>query len=268
MSSSHKPSWQLPIGVSRATWDYLQSEHIATEYDSYFADSALMRLDIDILRQHLPNASSRPAPIVADLGCGTGRVSRQLLPLGYEMLNVDLSEAMLREVVAQCPPKFQSRNRCQLANLVEIDRELSPQSLDMAVCLFSSIGMIRGWKNRQRFLLGVHRALRPQAKFFVHVHNRYRSLLDPGGPRWLVQSYMSSLLVREAEFGDRIYAYRRLPSMFLHIFSSREIRTGLQRAGFKNIRLMPINFTGTALLKRRLASGVLAGGYFAIGEVA
>ena len=41
--------WQLPPGVSRGVWDYTESAHIATEYDQYFADHAMMQLDRDIV---------------------------------------------------------------------------------------------------------------------------------------------------------------------------------------------------------------------------
>lgn len=275
MSGKPLPSWQLPTGVSRATWDYLQSEHIAGEYDEYFADSALMRLDMQVLRQRLPavdvtvdSAVEPPRPcVIADLGCGTGRVARELLPLGYHMVNVDLSPAMLREVEAKTPVEYRQRSRCVSANLVEIDQVLEPASLDWAVCLFSSLGMIRGRQHRRRFLTGVHRALKPGGTFFVHVHNRYRSLLDPGGPSWLARSWLNSRWDRSTEFGDRIYSYRRLPKMFLHIYSRRELRQDLHFAGLRNITVQPIDATGARLLPPSwLAQPIRAGGYFAFAN--
>lgn len=90
-SASKKPNWQLPEGVSRGTWDYICSEHIATEYDNYFADSPLMRLDIEVVRRHLPPMlSAESPPQIADLGCGTARVARALLPLGYRPMALTL----------------------------------------------------------------------------------------------------------------------------------------------------------------------------------
>lgn len=271
MSGKPLPSWQLPTGVSRATWDYLQSEHIAGEYDEYFADSALMRLDMQVLRQRLPpvDLAAEPAQpcVIADLGCGTGRVARELLPLGYHMVNVDLSPAMLREVEAKTPAEFRQRNRCISANLVEIDQVLEPESLNWAVCLFSSLGMIRGRQHRRRFLTGVHQSLKPGGTFLVHVHNRYRSLLDPGGPNWLARSWLTSRWDRNTEFGDRIYSYRRLPKMFLHIYSRRELRQDLRFAGLRNITVQPIDATGSKLLPPSwLAQPIRAGGYFAFAH--
>ena len=128
LSLKHLPGWKLPDGVSRATWDYLQSEHIASEYDSYFADSALMRLDMQLLRARLPAVGPADEIVVADLGCGTGRVARELLPLGFHLLNIDLSPAMLREVEAKIPREYRTRSRCVSANLVELASVLEPAS--------------------------------------------------------------------------------------------------------------------------------------------
>ncbi len=267
MSGRPLPTWKLPVGVSRATWDYLQSEHIATEYDSYFADSALMRLDMQILRERLPPMETTQPCVIADLGCGTGRVARELLLLGYHLINVDLSPAMLREVEAKTPSEYRARSRCLSANLVELDTVLEAASLDWAVCLFSSLGMIRGRPHRRRFLSGVRQALRPGGTFFVHVHNRYRSLFDPSGPSWLLRSWLASRWNGQSEFGDRVYSYRRLPQMFLHIYSRRELHNDLRAAGLVNISIRPIDPTGSTLLVPSwITDNFRAGGFFAFAQ--
>ena len=221
-----------------------------------------MRLDLAFIRQHLPAVSAdRPPPIVADLGCGTGRVSRHLSPLGYHLVNVDLSNHMLAELVRQSAHPQQ--NCCIQANLVELEC-LQPKSLDAAVCLFSSIGMIRGRRNRRKFLASLRLALKPQAQLILHAHNRYHSLWDPKGPAWLLGSKWKSLVDRDWEFGDRVYPYRGLPAMFLHIFSRGELRQDLQAAGFQSPHFYPLNLTGDSLLQNQWLSWLRAGGYFVI----
>ena len=256
--------WKLPRGVSRGTWDYLQSPGIADEYDRYFADSALMRLDQQFILPYLPPlADATSPPRIADLGCGTGRISRLLSPLGYRMLNVDLSPAMIGQLQQQC--QHPQLNECVLANLVELDF-LEPGSLAMAVCLFSSIGMIRGRSHRRRFLQGTHRGLAAGAPLILHVHNRYHSLWHPSGPSWLVTTWLRSRLGGNWEYGDRVYVYRGLPAMFLHIYSRRELRQDLLAAGFRSIELFPINVPGDALLPDRWPNSLRAGGYFAVAR--
>ncbi|QDV21740.1 class I SAM-dependent DNA methyltransferase [Aureliella helgolandensis] len=265
MRTPQKPSWQLPTGVSRGTWDYLQSPQIAQQYDAYFSDSALMQLDLQVLQQYLPPVTPPHAPTVADFGCGTGRVALQLLPLGYRLLNIDLSQAMLREVEAKIPVSYQHMAQSMQANLVDVGRVVPPESIDMGVCLFSSLGMIRGRKHRQQFLKGAFDSLAPSGSLLVHVHNRYHSLLDPGGSSWLLKSWWSSVRKRESEFGDRVYAYRGLPAMFLHIYSKRELLKDLRIAGFQRTTLLPISPAGDKLLPRSpLVLGVRTGGFFAV----
>ena len=261
-----QPSWRLPKGVSRGTWDYVQSPHIASDYDQYFATHPLMKLDLEFIQPYLPvqqpvEHSAATPPLIADLGCGTGRVSRAIAHRGYRLLNIDLSPHMLRELSRQSEQPNQQLN--VLANLAELSC-LRPQTLDMAVCLFSSLGMIRGHQHRLRCLQSLKAALKPKAPFILHAHNRYHSLWDPSGPAWLLNTRWKSLFDKNWEFGDRVYAYRGLPSMFLHIFSRGELRRLLLAAGFENLTFHPINLTGDGLLPETWSSPLRAGGYFVV----
>lgn len=257
MSEDSRAAWQLPPGVSRGTWDYLNNRSIATDYDSYFAEHPLLRLDLQVLGENLPSEANS---LVADFGCGTARVARALAPLGYRVLNVDLSRHML-EAAASVP---NDRTAAVHANLVQLEW-LRDACLDAAVCLFSSIGMIRGNANRLQFLKHAHRALKPNSKLMLHVHNRYHSLFDPHGKTWLLTSWLRSLRDREYEFGDRTYHYRGLPAMYLHIFSYREIRRLLIDSGFNKLQFLPINCTASELLPATTKLSTLrAGGFFVI----
>lgn len=254
----------MPPGVSRGTWDYLNSPSIAVDYDQYFNDHPLLKLDLEVCRKFLPPIVDTP-PIVADFGCGTARVARTLAPLGYHILNIDLSRHMLTEAI-RSTADLHSRTSFVLGNLTQLDW-LRDNSLQAAVCLFSSIGMIRGHQNRIRFLQHVHRSLCTDAPLILHVHNRLRSLFDPGGPAWLVRTRLNSWFTRSCEYGDRVYAYRGLPAMYLHIYSRRELVKDLESVGFRNLLILPINSTSSQLLPTltRWAS-LRAGGFFAIAR--
>lgn len=259
---SGRPFWQLPAGVSRGTWDYVQSEGIAQDYDAYFADHPLLELDREFVFQNLPDNSDGSA-VVADFGCGTGRVARDLMARGYRVLNLDLSLPMLKE--AESEIRFTSAASVRV-NLAELEA-LRDQCLDMGVCLFSSLGMIRGRTHRRNFLRHVARSLKPEAPFIVHVHNRNSSWRDPGGLAWLIASAAASLRANY-EFGDRSYAYRGLPAMFLHIYSRTELLSDLRYAGFNRIRCRALNHTSDALLcKNRWFDNWRAGGYLAIAQI-
>ena len=46
-----------------------------------------------LLKKYLPSSADRP--MVLDLGCGTGQITRRLRDLGYDMTGVDSSDEML-----------------------------------------------------------------------------------------------------------------------------------------------------------------------------
>jgi SAM-dependent methyltransferase len=239
----------------------LHSPSIADDYDSYFRGHPLLKLDLEVVRRYLPVTTTEPFTL-ADFGCGTARVARAFAPLGIRVLNVDLSRHMLRQAAADSEPQ----SACVQANLVQLEW-IRDRVLDMAVCLFSSIGMIRGRVHRRKFLQQVQRSLKPEAPLILHVHNRLRSLFDPGGPGWLLSTRLKSWSNRDWEYGDRVYAYRGLPSMFLHIYSRRELIEDLTDAGFTDIEIQPINSTASDLLPPTSRfSSLRAGGFFAIAR--
>lgn len=273
--SLSKPSWQLPTGVSRGTWDYVTSQQIASEYDDYVRGNPLLDLDLEFCLRLVAElraadkpdrgCGEQPEVVVGDLGCGTGRVAEALLPLGCRMLNVDLSQAMLDQLARKIPAEYQANHECLHASLVDLDSVLQPASLDLAVCLFSSLGMIRGQQHRRRCLAGARQALKPGCKLLLHVHNRYRSLIDPGGLSWLIRTFLSSLGNSQVELGDRVYAYRGLPKMFLHIYSRRELLNDLHSAGFEHTQIYYVADKGDAILpSSTLFPGLRAGGFLAV----
>ena len=261
-----RPRWQLPQGVSRESWDYIQSDKIAQQYEDFLGEIPLFRLDTGLVQQQIePLQKCFPKqPIyVADLGCGTARVSRSLDLSLCRILNIDLSRAMLlraRELAGDDGSTFEL-----LGNLAEL-QFLRPDCLHLAVCLFSSLGMLRPRELRVRFLRQIHASLKSQGRFLVHVHNRYRSLFDPGGMTWLALGLVRHWSGR-GEVGDRIYPYRGLPRMFLHIYSRRELVADLQEAGFQKIEILPIHVSGSCLLSKSTRfTNLRAGGFFGLAE--
>jgi hypothetical protein len=72
------------------------------------------------------------------------------------------------------------------------------------------------------------------------------------------------LFTKDWEFGDRVYSYRGLPAMFLHIFSRGELRKLLVSAGYESVEITPINLTGDTVMRPRVLTPLKAGGYFAL----
>ena len=234
MIVSGTPTWKLPPGVSPGSWDYANADHIAEEYDGYFASHPLLALDQAVLDHYF-----RTPGVTLDLGCGTGRALLRLARRGFRCYGVDLSLPMLR--VLRDKVRDESLPiHCIQGNVVELDW-LSTSSVDYAICLFSTLGMVQGAENRQRLINHVHRALRPGGMFVLHVHNFWFNLFDPGGPRWLLGNLARATITRDIERGDKLYAYRRIPNMFLHVFSKAEIRRALRDGGFQIMDMVPVD---------------------------
>jgi len=212
--------------VTRGLWDYVQSDEIARQYDDYFADNRLFELDEQVLARHFT-----PPALVADLGCGTGRALVTLVRRGFTGLAIDLSEKML-DVVREKARLDNLPIECLQANMVELDG-VADASVDYAICLFSTLGMIRGRDNRRRALAHIRRILKPGGLFVVHAHNFWFNLFDPNGPWWVLRSLLRSMWIRDVERGDKFFQYRGVPNMFLHVFTRGELTAALRGAGFR-----------------------------------
>ena len=189
MACRDLPAWRLLPGVSKGLWDYVHADHIATDYDEYFAYNQLFSFDEAVLRQHF----TRPGTIL-DLGCGTGRMLACFARRGFRAVGVDLSLPMLRVVGEKAACEHLSIDRV-LANMAQLDC-FADQSVDYCISMFSTLGMVAESLNRRRVVEHVRRVLKPGGTFAVHVHNRWYNLFDPQGRRWLFTSRLACLARR------------------------------------------------------------------------
>jgi ubiquinone/menaquinone biosynthesis C-methylase UbiE len=259
-TESSRPQWQLPSGVPRGVWEYTQSDHIAAEYDAYFAENRLFEFDEQVLARHF----HRPG-LVVDLGCGTGRALVGLARRGFHGVAVDLSPHMLG-IVAEKARLEKLNIECVQANLVELDC-LADRSADYAICLFSTLGMIRGRAHRQQALDHIRRILKPGGLFVIHVHNFWYNLFDPLGRRWLVQHAMDKIRHGDMQLGDKFFPFHGIGQLFLHTFTQRELRKALRRAGFKAREWIPLDTDRQRPLRHRwFCSRFRANGWIAVCE--
>lgn len=259
------PSWQLPPGVSRGTWDYLTTSDIATQYDTFHDGHPLLTLDQALIQKHLPPIDENRTPTVIDLGCGTGRSLLPLASQGWQGTGVDLSESMLAELTRKRDELgLQGRVSTLHANIVELD-SIADSSMDLVLCMYSSIGMVRGTVHRKRVFAHVKRMLRDQGTFLIHAHNRGSWLRDPGGVRLTLSGWWRAKRDPDWELGDRFYNYRNLPSMFLHIFSAKELKRELVVSGLAIEKFYLLNRQSSDMLERPwMLPHLRAGGFIAV----
>lgn len=225
--------WQLPRGVTRGLWDYLHDAELARGYDAALAGTPLLEQDLRFAEEHFP----RPGRLI-DLGCGTGRLVLPFARRGYWVLGVDLSAEMLRVAAAKAAEAGVAAHFLR-ANLADLGA-VAGDTFDYAACLFSTLGMVMGADERRRAVAHAYRVLRPGGRFVLHVHNRWFSLWEPGGRRWLAKDMALSLLGRPG--GDRpMPAHRGVAGMALHHFTRREAVRLLRGAGFRTREVRPLS---------------------------
>ena len=258
--SSDWPSWRLPPGVTRSLWQYAQADHIAKDYDDYFAQNSLFEFDLAVLERHF----AKPGLLV-DLGCGTGRLLVPFARRGYRGLAVDLSRPML-DVVGEKAAAEQLPIDRVLANMTELGF-LRDASADYCISMFSTLGMVRGRENRRQALRHARRILKPGGKLAIHVHNRWYSLFDPQGRWWLLENWFGSHARGNQELGDKFFDYRGIPNMFLHVFTRRELFADLRSAGFRTVECIALDTQRRHALRRPWLFGRLrANGWIVICE--
>ncbi|MGL4513299.1 MAG: class I SAM-dependent methyltransferase [Lacipirellulaceae bacterium] len=234
------PDWRLPPGVPRGVWDYTQSRSVADDYDDYHAGNPLFEFEAEFLAGEFGAAPADGSGVIADLGCGSGRALVPLVRRGWRGLAVDLSQPML-DVVARKAQAEGLAIECVLANLVEMTEDLvADGAASHAICLFSTLGMVRGRENRVTALRHMRRVLRPGGRLVLHVHNFWFNLRDPGGPWWALRSRFAPRAADGDEVGDKVFPYRGVPNFFLHVFRERELRTDLAAAGLRVHRWTPL----------------------------
>jgi SAM-dependent methyltransferase len=245
--------WQYLPGTTRGLWDYVGNESIASEYDSFFARTPLFEFDQMVLQKYL-DPGQPPGKIVVDLGCGTGRALLPLARRGFRGLAVDLSAHMLGIVNEKARAENLPIASLRM-HLVEMDG-LADDSVDYAVCLFSTLGMIQGRENRQHTLTHVRRILKPSGVFVLHVHNVWYNLKDWAGRNYLLKSACQACFKKDVEFGDKVFPYRGLGEMFLHVFSRRQLLKSLRKSGFELVEVIPLD---TDRYRRLAAPWLLSG---------
>lgn len=252
---SAPPAWRRGRGVSGGTWDYVHRKSVADGYDDFISTTPLCELDQQWVADEIPRHESDQRvggneSWIADFGCGTGRTSLAMVDRGHRVLAIDLSLDMLSQLRKKDVGERIESVRCNLVNL----NALTDDCVDHGVCMFATLGMIRGREHRREFLTQARRIIRPGGRFILHVHHRWAALSETGGAASLWRSVRNPAL----ELGDAIYSYRGVGEMFMHRFGWQELTNDLRFAGWNLHRRMRINRTGDAAQQPwRLAGGFL-----------
>jgi len=245
---------KTPHAIPPSTWEYVQSPRIARDYDLYYQGTRLLDFDSQVLDSLIPNPGT-----LLDLGCGTGRHVLQFARRGFDVTGLDLSPHMLRVTrdkleAESLKADLVPQDLCDLSRFDSV-------SFDYVICMFSTLGLIRGRAHRTDVLRQVRRLLKPGGLLVLHVHNRWFNLFDREGRAWLLRNHFL-MPFQGYELGDRIFDnLSPIPHMYLHIFSLREVRRMLWQAGFSSQAVICLNRARDAELPKPFLRSLRSNGF-------
>ncbi len=108
----------------------------------------------DIISEHIRGR------LAVDFGCGTGRSTRFLRSLGFDVIGIDISRDMLQEAKSADPSgKYEWVENGAY-------RHLGPGRFDLVQSIFT-FDNIPGWDNRTNILTGLKALLKPTGKMIL-----------------------------------------------------------------------------------------------------
>ena len=253
-----EPSVTLAEGHDPSVTEYTRNARLARDYDIFHDGNRLFEADTAFLDEVIPDRCR-----VVDLGCGTGRHVLRLAERGCEVTGVDLSPYMLQQTAKKLDrhgydARLVRADICRLEGLEDC-------SFDAAVCMFSTIGILRRKKLRRAALAEWRRVLAPGGLLVVHAHNLWHNLFSPSSRTWLAGSLVRSLIPGR-EFGDKwMVGYLGLSRLYIHVFRLRELRGLVRRAGFRVEREYLFNEARDGPITGRL-KWLRANGFVVVGR--
>jgi SAM-dependent methyltransferase len=157
----------------------------------------------------------RPEDVVLEIGCGVGRVGKELAPHCRRWIGCDVSPHMLR-IAAE---RLRGLSNVELKEINGYNLQTIPSdSIDVVYCTIVFMHL-ESW-DRYSYVLEAMRVLRRGGRFYVDNAN----LCSEGG--WKV-----------FEVHRTLFLPRQRPPHITECSTPQEIETYLRRAGFHDVRL-------------------------------
>ena len=241
MSAENRADPSVPAGVDRM----IHTDRYADTYDEDFAESGLLRYDHQLLAKWF----DKPGRLL-DLGCGTGRTLVEFGRRGFEVTGVDLSPQMLRKSRRKLEAAGLPDATLIEANIADLPMDELDPPYDYAICLFATLGFVKGRENRLRAVRQAGSLLRPGGQYVFHVQNFLYNLPTRHLP-WILTG-LATWAIGRGEIGDQVFWwYRGARWVTMHAFRPKEIRRLVADAGLELVEMVYLNDACDGLLERR-----------------
>lgn len=182
-----------------------------------------------LCRKHFP-----PQAEVLDIGCGAGRTTVPLAQMGYRVVGIDLSPAMIRRARA-----ISAGIGARYEVMDATDLRFSDGAFDAAFFSYNGIELLPGREGKRQALREAHRVLRPGGTLIFTTHSIYAlNAYASFRVRNLLQFCLARLLRRatpEREIGEAYYTGEELEVYYMQILSPGFFKRALRKAGFELI---------------------------------
>lgn len=110
----------------------------------------------------------KPKASILDLGCGYGRHAIPFAKIGYSVVGVDYSKALLSEA-----EKKSKKEKVHIKFLKQDFKNLQIQNIkfDLAICLFTTFGYFHTLSEHRKFLRKVRQHLKPSGLLIIDVRS-------------------------------------------------------------------------------------------------
>ncbi|HTW39356.1 MAG TPA: methyltransferase domain-containing protein [Thermoplasmata archaeon] len=206
------PAEAAPAPPEYVEWLTAEFDNIAEEYDHHILDNRINRLLRNRSLAEL-RPTFRSAPVLLEIGCGSGTETLPMLRDGHEMLCIDISRRML-DVVRQKARAagVAERLRTRVLRASEVGalvREMGPAQFDGG---YSTYGALNCEADLTPIPPALHALLRPGSRFVAGVFNRW-CLTEAvgytlaGRPRRALGRTRNPVLVGSSRFCIDIWAH-------------------------------------------------------------